>query len=154
MIRETEIYQVVNRAARLLSASVAWLESLDPATRRFIIEMIQRDQLTAEGVDEDGDVLGLYSRATELLSGGKKKEGDPYNLNDSGAFYRSMRIIVSPDSMLIDGDTEKMEGEPWWVINNISAEKVLGLTDENQTRLALRLEKQYIEYVKKTLYGT
>lgn len=137
----------------MLSDKVAWLESMDPATRRFIIQMIQKDQLTDKGVDEDGDILGLYSRATEILSGGKKPEGDPYNLNDSGEFYRSMAVLVNPDSILIDGDTDKMESEDWWKMNNISAEKVLGLTDANMTKLAERLEEKYIEYARKTLYG-
>lgn len=154
MIQQTEIYSVVNRAARVLSDSVAWFQSLDPQMRRDIIDMIRYDQLFTKGIDEDGDILGLYSRATELISGGKKQEGDPYTLMDSGAFYRSIFILVNPDSFIIDGDTEKMEGEEWFLRNNLSPEKILGLTDENMQKLIDKLREKYVEYLTKILYGT
>ncbi len=97
------------KKTKLLFDSVAWFKALNPSVRKQILDMIRDDQLTAKGEDEDGDVIGLYSRATELFSGGRKQEGDPFDLNDTGAFYRSMFIQVLLDGFIVDGDTDKMK---------------------------------------------
>lgn len=39
-----------------------------------------------KGEDSNGKVLGYYSLMTEILSGGRKKQGERYNLLDTGDF--------------------------------------------------------------------
>lgn len=133
---------------KLLFDSVAWIEALSPAVRKQILDWIRNDQLTAKGEDEDGDIIGIYSRATELMSGGRKKEGDPFDLNDTGAFYRSLFVQPLSDGLIIDGDTAKMEDSfsqtngYWW------HEGILGLNDENLEKLAQLIREKYIEYAR------
>jgi hypothetical protein len=139
------------RKVKLLSDSLAWYDSLDFSVREKIVKMIQEDQLLKRGVDADGDIIGLYSRATELMSGGKKREGDPFNLFDTGEFFRSMFVIVLRDSFLVDGDTKKMEESfsqtnGWWW-----RDEILGLTDENLDKLKILLRERYIQYARKVL---
>lgn len=147
---ETIVGEVLNKH-RLLFDSVAWIDGLNPAMRKQILDWIRDDQLTAKGEDEDGDVIGLYSRATELFSGGRKQEGDPFDLNDTGAFYRSMFVQPLSDGMIIDGDTAKMEDSfsqtngYWW------HDGILGLNDENLDKLAVAMADAYRRYARKTL---
>lgn len=142
--------EVLNKH-RLLFDSVAWIEGLNPAMRKQILDWIRDDQLTEKGEDEDGDVIGYYSRATELFSGGRKQEGDPFDLNDTGAFYRSMFVQPLADGMIIDGDTEKMEDSfsqtngYWW------HDGILGLNEENLDKLAVAMADAYRRYARKTL---
>jgi len=137
--------------AKLLFDSVAWINALNPSMRKQILDWIRDDQLTAKGEDEDGDVIGLYSRATELFSGGRKQEGDPFDLNDTGGFYRSMFIQVLSDGLIVDGDTAKMEESfsqtngKWW------HDGILGLNDENLEKLARSIEIEYLKYARKIL---
>jgi hypothetical protein len=150
MVMETIAGEMLKKQ-RLLFDSVAWIEALNPAVRKQILDWIRDDQLTAKGEDEDGDVIGYYSRATELFSGGRKKEGDPFDLNDTGAFYRSMFVQPLSDGLIIDGDTEEMEDSfsqtngYWW------HDGILGLNDENLEKLARIIQAKYIEYARKTL---
>lgn len=154
MLEQTEIYHVINRARLLASETLAWYEALDPKMRREILDLIRYEQLNKRGIDEDGDIIGEYSRATEWITQGRKKEGDPYTLKDTGAFYQSMFVTVLRDSFIVDGDTEKMEGENWWLRNNISAERILGLTDENLQIVIEKFKVKYHEYLTKILYGS
>ena len=137
--------------AKLLFDSVAWFNALNPSIRKQILDWIRDDQLTAKGEDEDGDVIGLYSRATELFSDGRKQEGDPFDLNDTGAFYRSMYIQPLSDGFIVDGNTDKMEESfsqtngKWW------HDGILGLNDENMEKLARRIEIEYIKYARNIL---
>ena len=82
---------------------------------------------------------------TELISGGRKQEGDPYNLNDTGEFFRSMYIKVLSDSIVIDANYAKMEDKDWWSIN------ILGLTQENLQLYADMVKENYILYARKVL---
>ena len=150
MLKETLIYERL-RKTKLLFDSVAWIESFTPQIKIIILDWIRNDQLTDEGVDMDGDIIGEYSKATEIISGGEKLEGDHFTLNDSGSFYRSMFIRVLQDSIIVDGDTAKMETSfsqkngLWW------RDEILGLTDENLQKLVIEIKKKYIEYARKVL---
>ena len=148
---QTRVGETLLKASQLDEAA-AWIESITPSIKRDIInEYIQKDQLTRQGVDEDGTILGYYKPLTELLSQGRKKAGDKYNLNDTGAFYRSMFVTALNDGLLIDGDTNKMEGEKWWIDNNLEADKILGLTDENLQKLITQIQVNYLKYIAKIL---
>ena len=46
-----------------------------------------------EGKDSNGNLLGLYSYATEILSGGRKKKGEPFDLYDTGDFYKKTNLF-------------------------------------------------------------
>ena len=144
MIGETAIDKHLKRT-KLLFDSVAWLDAHTSQVKEDILNLIREAQLMAEGVDEDNQIIGTYSFMTELISGGRKQEGDPYNLNDTGEFFRSMYIKVLADSIVIDANYAKMEDQDWWSIG------ILGLTQENLDKYAEMVKENYILYARKIL---
>ncbi len=144
MIGKTAI-DVHLKKTRLLVDSVAWLDAHTPQVKEDVLNLIREAQLMDKGVDEDNQIIGTYSFMTELISGGRKQEGDPYNLNDTGASFRSMYIKVLKDSIIIDADSQKMEDQDWWSIS------ILGLTQENLQLYADMVKENFILYARRLL---
>ena len=142
---ETSLGELM-RKVNVLNDSVAWVESNSPQLRSKIVkEWIQQDQLKGEGVDSEGQIIGLYSFYTELLSNGRKKAGDPFDLDDTGAFYRSMFVRVLADRIIIEGDSGKMDDQYWWDDN------ILNLTDENLQKYIDEIKDNYTSYARRIL---
>ena len=55
------------RRALMLSSSLAWYEAFDQQLKIMVLNWIKQDQLQ-KGIDEDGDIIGLYSEWTEMLN--------------------------------------------------------------------------------------
>jgi len=91
---ETKIGIVLKRF-RLLTSTVLWFYSMDQKTQKKILDWIRNDQLQ-KGLDEDNDVIGLYSEWTEKINP-EKVAGTPYTLEDTGEFYRSLFVTVFND---------------------------------------------------------
>jgi hypothetical protein len=138
MIGKTPIDLHLKRAL-LLDSAKAWIEANTDELRELIVNLIRYNQLTEQGVNSEGDIIGTYSYTTELLSEGRKKRGEPYDLNDTGDFFRSMYVQVLADSIVVNADYAKMEDQNWWNIN------ILNLTDEN---LEVYIEEIKANYVK------
>jgi hypothetical protein len=143
------------RKAKMLSDAVAWYEAMNVKTCKQIIEWVQKDQLMDKGIDGTGgpitdrDGNQFYSIWTEILSGGKKKAGDPYNLNDTGAFYRGMFVNVLRDSFVVDSDEAiKEDGTDLFYEYG---DDIVGLTDENMEKLKAVLKEEYQKYAKRVL---
>lgn len=60
-----------------------------------------------KGEDENGKVLGYYTKATEILSSGRKKQGDRFNLFDTGDFRQHTYLfsIEKQNDLLFDFDS-------------------------------------------------
>jgi hypothetical protein len=144
MIGNTDI-DIHLKKAVLLDDSIAWIDAHSDEVKEEILNLIRDEQLMEEGVDANNDIIGTYSYLTEVLSGGRKRMGDPYNLNDTGAFFRSMFIKVLSDSILIDADSAKMEDQNWWSVD------ILGLTEENLDIYAKMVKENFILYARRVL---
>jgi|TARA_R110001592_G_scaffold123644_1_gene331780 hypothetical protein len=144
MIGQTAIDEHLLKAQRL-SDSEAWFEAHNSSVKKIILNLIRESQLRSKGIDENEKIIGLYSRATEIISNGRKKAGDPFTLYDTGQFYRSMFIVVLKDSILIDADYTKMQDQDWWSIN------ILGLTEKNLDIYAEMVRQNYIKYARRIL---
>lgn len=144
MIGNTNI-DIHLKKAVLLDDSIAWIDAHSDEVKEEILNLIRDEQLMEEGVDANNDIIGTYSYLTEVLSGGRKRMGDPYNLNDTGAFFRSMFIKVLSDSILIDADSAKMEDQNWWSVD------ILGLTEENLDIYAKMVKENFILYARRVL---
>ena len=144
MIGKTAIDEHLKKT-KLLIDSVAWFRSHDTITKKFILDLIRIKQLKENGVDMNNEVIGVYSKFTDLITGGKKAEGEPYTLEDTGQFFKSMYIKVLKDSILIDANYTKMEDQNWWSID------ILGLTEQNMNYYAKMVKKNYIKYARKVL---
>jgi hypothetical protein len=146
-IGQSKLHEMLRRGT-LLNDAVAWLDAFHPNTKKQVLEWIQKDQLTRQGVDADGLVIGYYSTVTEMITNGRKQAGDHYTLEDTGDFYKSMFITVLQNAIEIDGDVDKFKDQHWYT------SRILGLTDENFTKLIETVKARYIDYARKVLFGT
>jgi hypothetical protein len=151
MLEETELYNTLVRVARGKSDNQVWMECFTQDLKTEIILLIQQDQLTAKGVDEAGRVIGLYSYLTELITKGRKQEGEHFTLDDTGSFYRSMFITVFNDSFVIDANSstfEEMKLQDWYT------DGILGLTDGNLQKVIDKIRQKYQQQMELLLYGS
>lgn len=148
---QTEIGAVLNKLRTLRTESIWHKVFQDKTLSNMILEMIRQDQLFKQGIDEDGDIIGLYSEWTEMLNP-DKQAGTPYTLFDTGAFYESMRIVVLNDSFVVEAQPIKIDedGKQTNLFEKYG-EGIVGLTDENKEKLAIEIKKRFIDEVNKLL---
>lgn len=143
---KTPLGEQLNKSL-VLSEIDAWFETITPELKRKMIrDWIQKDQLMSKGVDADGEVIGLYSLATEFITDGRKPEGTRFNLFESGDLYASMIIVVLADIVRIDADTEEIQDQDWY------SDRILELTDESLDKFIFEARKGYQRYLRR-VYG-
>ena len=138
-LMNTRIGELLNKATRITFADV-WKEVFrDEQFKVEILDWIRWDQLYNEGVDEFGQIIGTYSRATEMFNP-EKLEGTPFTLYDTGEFYNSMMIEVFDDYIEINGDGLKVDefGQTTDLFQEYGYE-IIGFTDESKDKLAQEL---------------
>ena len=142
-LMNTRIGELLNKATRITFADV-WKEVFrDEQFKNEILDWIRWEQLYNEGVDEFGQIIGTYSRYTEILNP-EKQEGTPYTLYDTGEFYNSLLITVFDDGIEINGDGLKVDefGQTTDLFQEYGYE-IIGLTDESKTKLAEELIERF-----------
>lgn len=139
------------KRAKNISEKEAWFKIFDAKLKKTILDWIRNDQLK-KGINDEGEIMGLYSELTEIINP-IKKEGTPYTLYDTGEFYKSLFIDVLNDSFEVDGDGVKIDPETGvetdlfvWL-----GDGIVGLTDQNKEKLAEELKIKYVNYVRKIL---
>ena len=147
MIGDSKLHTLFRRG-KLLSDAVAWFDAFTPRNKREIIDLIREDQLRSKGIDGDGDVIGFYSFATQIASGGKKQQGDHFTLNDTGDFYRSMFIRVLSESFTVNADGQKEDDN----LFEKYGDGIIKFTDENLDKIKGIIRRSYINYVKRILF--
>ena len=136
------------RRGKLLSDAVAWFEAFTPRNKKEILDLIREDQLRDKGIDGDGDVIGFYSFATEVISGGAKQQGDHYTFDDTGKFFLSMFIRVMSDRFTINADGQKEDDN----LFDKYGQEIIKPTDESIDQIKIIIRKSYIAYVRKILF--
>lgn len=143
---DTDLGKIAFKAKSLNDAK-AWYSALDEESKSFILELIKNEQLL-KGIDAKGNTIGIYSYWTEIISEGRKQEGDPFTLYDTGAFYNSLRIIISGLSFIVEGNGQKDDKN----LFEAYGDDIVGLTNESLEKLAQELLPKYINYVKEILH--
>jgi hypothetical protein len=144
MIGQTAIDEHL-RNSKVLFDSVAWLEAHNEQLKKDILNLIRIKQLKDKGVDENDQVIGYYSAVTDMITRGRKAEGDHYTLDDTGEFFRSMYVVVLTDSIVIEANYSKMQDQEWWSTD------ILGLTEQNKNWYAQMVKENFIKYARKIL---
>ena len=142
-LMNTRIGELLNKATRITFADV-WKEVFrDEQFKTEILDWIRWEQLYNEGVDEFGQIIGTYSRYTEILNP-EKQEGTPYTLYDTGEFYNSLLITVLDNGIEINGDGLKVDefGQTTDLFQEYGYE-IIGLTEESKTKLATELIERF-----------
>ena len=146
-IGRTKLHDMLTRA-KTINDVAAWYDAMDDETKNYILSLIKIDQLLTEGVDKYGEIIGLYSEATEAINP-EKVAGTPYTLFDTGEFYRSMFINVFSDYIEINADPVKSPEDNLFELYGTG---IIGLTDANKQKLIELVKTKYIEYYKKSLF--
>jgi hypothetical protein len=115
--------------------------TISNAIKKWIIEQLE------DGVDSTGEIIGLYSFATEIISNGKKRAGEPYDLNDTGAFRGSIVVVPKLFVISIYANGKKSDED---IIQKYGIE-IIDLLDKNKVKLKEIILDEYIKYIKKTI---
>lgn len=139
------------KRTKVISESKVWFKIFDAKLKKTILNWIKNDQLK-KGINDEGEIMGLYSELTEIINP-IKKEGTPYTLYDTGEFYKSLFIDVLNDSFEVDGDGIKVDEESGIETDLFKwlGDGIVGLTDENKSKLAEELKVKYINYARNVL---
>ena len=132
--------------SKMLNDYDAWIQLNTPLLKHKVIRWIQDDQLISKGVDGDGQIIGYYTLGTEIISEGRKPEGEPYNLYDSGDLFASMFIVVLERHLQIGADTNEIKDQDWF------RTQIFELTDENFARYILEAKEGLRNYLRR-IYG-
>jgi hypothetical protein len=122
------------------------MESLEKDKEVIEIQESQWD----EGKDGDGNLLGLYSKATEILSFGRKKAGTPYNIFETGETRRNLYLFPEKkgDSLLFNFDTKSAAMPD---LLQLIGNRLLGLAPKNQDKFTEIAQETAIELLNKNL---
>lgn len=145
-IGKSRLHEMLIRGS-FINDIAAWYYAMDEQTQKEILALIKIDQLLSQGIDKDGNIIGVYSEATEAINP-EKVAGTPYTLFDTGEFYGSMTVDVYNDSIVINADPVKSPEDNLFELYGTG---IIGLTDENVGKLIEIVKKKYIEYYKKSL---
>jgi hypothetical protein len=156
-----ELFKVLNRAGNLHPKYV-WLRVFsDRDLQKWIIKVLIQDDQLQKGIDGTGgritDTEGnnAYSFWTELITQGRKQQGDPYTLKDTGEFYESMVFLLGQNFFEIDADPNKTDEFTGKTTNLFDkyGEDIVGLTEESTSKLQEELKERYIIEIRKILSG-
>ncbi|TDE53758.1 hypothetical protein [Flavobacterium sp. GT3P67] len=104
--------------------------------------------MNQDSEDVTGKPIGFYSPATELITNGRKKTGEPFDLTETGKFLDGIFAKVQSNSILFDTtDPKKKE-----VLKNLLTDDIFGLQD-NDLKMVIdeRLSPFLLNYYKTKL---
>lgn len=137
--------------AQLIDPEIVSRELFDyiKTLRQELIEL-NKKQLNEDSQDIHGKAIGFYSKATELITGGAKAAGEPFNAKDTGKFLDSFYMTVYNDVFYFgstDPKTDDILDSDNWLSSDL-----FGLTDENLNMVIETKFKPFIiDYYKKQL---
>lgn len=104
--------------------------------------------LNQDSQDTEGNPIGFYSFATELISGGKKKAGDPFDLVETGKFLDELFAEVQGETVFFDTKDEKKDE----VLKNLLSDDIFGLQDDDlKDVIDKRIRPFLLQYFRKNL---
>ena len=120
--------------------------------RRIETDMtaLNRDQLFKNSEDIFGNASGFYSPATQIITGGRKKAGDPYTMFDTGDFIRQLFARVKNEEIVFGSDDSKVDK----ILGNrrLLSKSLFGLTDKNLRNIISReIRPLYLKFIRKEL---
>lgn len=109
-----------------------------------------KQQLFEDSQDIHGQAIGFYSYATEMITKGRKKKGEPFDAKDSGDFFNKMYLQEVSGVVRFGSKSphyaDILKSKSWL------SKDILGLTDENLNELIqTELKPFIIEYYRNTL---
>lgn len=87
--------------------------------------------LHEESEDIFGNPIGFYSKGTELISKGKKKAGDPFDLLDTGKLLDSAFAKTKSETVTFGFKDPKLKD----VLQNLLSKDIAGLQEEDKIKV-------------------
>lgn len=114
------------------------------------IVQLNRQQLNEKSKDIYGEAIGFYSKATEIITKGEKKAGEPFTAKDTGAFLEGLYAKVQNNIIVFGSSDPKvsiiLNSENW-----LSSD-LFGLTDlDLENLIEEKLKPFMIDYYQKKL---
>lgn len=90
---------------------------------------LNRIQLNEKSKDIYGEAIGFYSYATEVITKGKKRQGEPFDAKDTGSFLNKLYAKIENDRVVFGSTDSKVD----LILNsdNWLSTDLFGLTDED-----------------------
>lgn len=111
---------------------------------------LNRIQLNEKSKDIYGDAIGFYSYATEVITKGRKKQGEPFDAKDTGSFLDKLYAKIENDRVVF-GSTDSKVDEILSSDNWLSKD-LFGLTDQDLEKVINdELKPFIIEFYRKEL---
>ncbi len=104
---------------------------------------MEKDRLFNESKDIFGDALGFYSYATEIITKGAKKKGEPFDAYESGDLFKLM-YMQETSGVLRFGSTsphwaEILKSKSWL------SHELFGLSDQQLNKM---IETELLPFVQ------
>lgn len=99
---------------------------------KYLIKL-NTDQIEVDSMDIFGKPIGFYSKATDIITGGKKAFGDPFTGRYTGEWMRNWYVTVLDNQFYFgssDPKTDDILDSPNWL-----SKSLFGLTDDNLNRV-------------------
>lgn len=113
------------------------------------VNALQKQQWN-EGLDKDGNILGRYSKATEIITDGRKKAGELFDINDSGETRRKLELFASQENQdllfYFDSDSKALPD----LLQRIG-KRLFGLSDKNISQFVMIAQNTAIELLNNNL---
>lgn len=100
------------------------------------------DQINKESKDIFGNPIGFYSYMTEAITNGRKKQGEPFDGDDTGKWLKSFYLDIQGDAFRIfakDPKTHLILDSEYWLSDDL-----FGLSDKNLKALISRELKPFV----------
>jgi len=151
--RNTVLFQRLTKISKLSEVKIFRIVFNDSRVKDLIVEMNTQDQLYDKGINSQGQDLksigGDYSNVTKNIKSYFNQPYDRITLKDSGDFYRSFKVRVVNDTIIISADTIKDEDD----LTQRWGTDILGLTQESQQKLIEFAKGYYIREVKRQIWA-
>lgn len=88
-----------------------------------------KEQIREDSKDIFGKPIGFYSEATDLITGGKKKKGDPFTGFETGDFFKGFYVQEVAGVLRFgstDPKTQIILNSDYWL-----SDELFGLSDED-----------------------
>lgn len=108
-----------------------------------------KSTLFHDSEDVNKKPIGFYSFATELITGGRKAKGQPFDLFETGDFLDSLFAKVGRDNIFFDSsDPKKQE-----VLSNLLTDNIFGLQDDDLHKIIATRIKPFMQKYSRSKLG-
>lgn len=111
---------------------------------------LNKKQINKDSQDIYGKAIGFYSKATDILTNGKKEWGTPFTGKDTGDWLDSFYVTVLDNIFYFgstDPKTDDILSSKHWLSHSL-----FGLTDENlQDVIETKIKPFIMDYNRKKL---